>query len=48
MLGDDWIATLTKYNNIASILELKTQAVWFVVEAYCQKVMQDVEQTVAA
>jgi len=48
ILGNDWIATLTKYNNITSILELKTHAVWFVVEAYCQKVMQDMEQTVAA
>ena len=48
MLGNDWMATLTKQAKISSILELKTQAVWFVVEAYCQKVMQDVEQTVAA
>jgi hypothetical protein len=48
MLGNDWMATLTKQAKISSILELKTQAVWFVVEAYCQKVMQDMEQTVAA
>ena len=48
MLGDDWIATLCKYNNITSVMSLKTYAVWFVVEAYCQKVMQDVEQLAAA
>ncbi len=48
MLGDDWIVTLCKYNKIMSILELKTYAVWFVVEAYCQAVMQEIEEAVPA
>ena len=48
MLGDDWMATLTKQNKIASILELKTAAVWFVVEAYCQQVMMEIEESQAA
>ena len=48
MLGKDWMVTLTKQADIASILELKTQAVWFVVEAYCQQVMQNIENNVAA
>ena len=43
MLGNDWMATLTKQADIASILELKAAAVWFTVEAYCQAVMQDIE-----
>ena len=48
MLGKDWMATLTKQADIASILELKTQAVWFVVEAYCQAVMVEIEENQAA
>ena len=48
MLGKDWMATLTKQADIASILELKTQAVWFVVEAYCQQVMIEIEEAVPA
>ena len=48
MLGDDWMATLTKQANIASILELKTAAVWFTVEAYCQAIMQDIEASMPA
>jgi hypothetical protein len=48
MLGDDWIVTLCKYNKIMSILELKTYAVWFTVEAYCQAIMQDIEESMPA
>ena len=48
MLGKDWMSTLTKQADIASILELKTQAVWFTVEAYCQAIMQDIEESQVA
>ena len=48
MLGDDWIVQLSQYNKIASILELKTYAVWFVVESYCQHVMHEQECLAAA
>jgi hypothetical protein len=48
MLGDDWMVSLTKQANIASILELKTAAVWFTVEAYCQAIMQDIEASMPA
>ena len=49
MLGDDWIVSLVKtFPHTMSILELKTAAVWFVVEAYCQAVMQEIEEAVPA
>ena len=49
MLGDEWIIALVKtFPNVQSILELKTAAVWFVVEAYCQQVMMEIEEAVPA
>ena len=49
MLGDEWIVSLVKtFPHTMSILELKTAAVWFVVEAYCQAVMQEIEELVPA
>ena len=49
MLGDDWIVSLVKtFPHTMSILELKTAAVWFTVEAYCQAIMQDIEESQAA
>ena len=49
MLGDEWIISLVKtFPNTQSILELKTAAVWFVVEAYCQQVMVEIEEAVPA
>ena len=49
MLGDEWIVSLVKtFPHTMSILELKTAAVWFVVEAYCQAVMQEIEEAVPA
>ena len=45
MLGADWIVSLVKtFPHTQSILELKTAAVWFVVEAYCQAVILDEEE----
>ena len=44
MLGKGWMACLTQLREIESILELKTAAVWFVVEAYCQFVIQQEEE----
>ncbi len=49
MLGDEWIVSLVKtFPHTMSILELKTAAVWFAVEAYCQAVMQEIEEAVPA
>ena len=49
MLGKEWIISLVKtFPNTQSILELKTAAVWFVVEAYCQQVMIEIEENQAA
>ena len=49
MLGDEWIVSLVKtFPHTMSILELKTAAVWFVVEAYCQAVMQEIEEAIPA
>ena len=48
MLGADWIVSLVKTFDSRSILELKTAAVWFVVEAYCQAVMQEIEEAIPA
>ena len=49
MLGKEWIISLVKtFPNTQSILELKTAAVWFVVEAYCQQVMMEIEEAVPA
>ena len=48
MLGDEWMVTLIKHAKITDIMSLKTHAVWFVVETYCQSIVQDCEEYCAA
>lgn len=46
MLGDDYLEQLARCEN--SIQGLKNKMVWFVVESYCQRVLDDAEMQEAA
>ena len=41
ILGKDWIAELSRLGGCLDIMSLKTTAVWFVVELYCQTVVNE-------
>ena len=46
ILGKDWIAELSRLGGCLDIMSLNTTAVWFVVELYCQNVVEEAESLV--
>jgi len=43
ILGDDWISEIARLGKCMDVMTLKTTAVWFVVELYCQTVINELE-----
>lgn len=48
ILGDDWISEIARLGKCMDIMTLKTTAVWFVVELYCQNVAEEAESLAVA
>ena len=48
ILGDDWISEIARLGKCMDIMTLKTTAVWFVVELYCQNVVEEAESLAIA
>jgi len=48
ILGDDWIAEIARLGGCLDIMSLKTTAVWFVVELYCQNAAEEAESLAIA
>jgi hypothetical protein len=48
ILGKDWIAEIARLGKCMDVMTLKTTAVWFVVELYCQNVVERSESLAIA
>ena len=48
ILGDDWISEIARLGGCLDIMSLKTTAVWFVVELYCQNAVEEAESLAIA